>query len=203
MPMIAFEKNNPFWQLQQLGQRVNEAVEQLFSSSSNLSPPDWVLPEWLLRSLFWVILFALLGWLGWQFFPLLKHYLHQLIPTRFEVKGGQQNQEGVLPAAPWLRRSHTYARQGNYREACRCLYQAALQHLDDTRLVPQEQSRTNGEYLTLLQTVPDPRPFRVLFQTHEQLCFSNTPISAEDFDHCERAYQEIERAAKKSQQAAR
>jgi hypothetical protein len=88
-------------------------------------------------------------------------------------------------------------RQGNYREACRSLYMALLQKLDEAQVIPQQASRTDGEYLQQIETLyvrsrlSDVAPYRTLILTHEQLCFGNTEISDAEFRDCQQAYQEI------------
>jgi len=67
-----------------------------------------------------------------------------------------------------------------------------LQQLDDRKILPGDRSRTDGEYLRFLQTQPNPRPYYVLFRTHERLCFGDVEISEAQFIDCEQAYRETE-----------
>jgi Domain of unknown function (DUF4129) len=195
----SFQTTSPDWELQKLSWQVTEAVERflgsLFGENSPI-PEDWVLPEWWLQGIFWLVLLSLLGWGGWQLYRLLSPYF-----IRSSVVPGP----GATPlaAAPeltagkWLERSRLAQRQGNYREACRALYMASLHHLHANDLIRHQPSRTDGEYLQLLQTLqtlqtlPNPLPYQLLIHTHERLCFSPTDVSAAEFEQCQQAYREI------------
>jgi hypothetical protein len=187
-----FQTTSWGWQIQQAQQRVEEFVERLlFSNDPTRDPADWSLPDWLLDGLFWLLVIALVSWAGWQLYRLLNPYLYPA------VRRGRSPLPTTAPPpqltiADWLGRSRTAQRQGNYREACRCLYMAMLQHLSDKDLVPQQASRTDGEYLRLVQTLNKPQPYQTLIRTHEQLCFSDAAISSDTFEHCWQAYQEIQ-----------
>jgi hypothetical protein len=184
----SFEKNNFDWQLRQLQQQFMEWLERLFATQSRGSDdPGFQLPDWLLRGLFWMLVIGLASFLGWQLYRLLRPYL----AARFLQLGRRQRESLPQPEhrslADWLERSRTAQQQGNYREACRALYMATLQQLSDRRLIDQEVSRTDGEYLRLLPTLDRPQPYQVLIQTHE----SQADISVEQFDRCWQAFQQL------------
>jgi hypothetical protein len=189
----SFEKNSIAWQLQLMQQRLGEWLERLFAPVSGQSLPNWSLPDWLLQLLFWVIVGGLISWLGWQLYQLARPYFAALKIAQQGQSDRQSSVDRPVTAAAWLQRSRIFAQQGNYREACRALYMAALQRLNDTEPIPHEPSRTDGEYLRLTQTLPRPASYQVLIRTHEQLCFNNTDISVDEFDRCQQAYHEIER----------
>lgn len=197
-----FEKTNFSWQIQQFQQRIEEWLERMFARSpgDNITTPDWQIPNWLQQSLFWLVVIGLILWAGWQLYKLLHPYLsnyfrlRELSPTLTPARTPE------LTTSDWLNRSRHAQQQGNYREACRALYMATLQRLNDNGLIRQELSRTDGEYLNLIQgnLVPDlsaSQPYQTLICTHERLCFSDAAISVEVFDRCWQAYQEIERSA--------
>lgn len=187
-----FQTTSWGWQIQQAQQRVEEFVERLlFSSDPTRDPADWSLPDWLLDGLFWLLVIALVSWAGWQLYRLLNPYLYPAV-RRGRSPLPTTASQPQLTIADWLGRSRTAQRQGNYREACRCLYMAMLQHLSDKNLVPQQASRTDGEYLRLVQTLNQPQPYQTLIRTHEQLCFSDATISSDTFERCWQAYQEIQ-----------
>ncbi|MGB3204593.1 MAG: DUF4129 domain-containing protein, partial [Crinalium sp.] len=96
-----------------------------------------------------------------------------------------------LTVSDWLKRSQTFQRQGNYAEACRCLYMAMLQQLNDSGIVPHQPSRTDGEYLQLIQDLPQYRSYETLLTTHQKACFGNTEIRAVEFEQCQQAYRAI------------
>jgi len=189
----SFEKTNFSWQFQQFRWRISEWLEQLTlppeKTPQGTKPVDWSLPDWLLKLLFWVLVGLVAGWAIWQLYRLLRPVWGGFgsAADRYSTPSPTKN----LTVSQCLQRSRALAQQGNYREACRMLYLAALQRLDEAKVVPQQVSRTDGEYLNCLHPLTNDRPYRVLIQTHEQLCFSSRDISAETFDRCEQAYQEI------------
>ncbi|EKQ69435.1 hypothetical protein OsccyDRAFT_2063 [Leptolyngbyaceae cyanobacterium JSC-12] len=188
-----FEKNSLDWQLHLWQIRIAEWVERLFqSSNNNPSLPNWSFPEWLLQRLFWALAIALSLWALWQLYSILAPYLGTSILANSQQPTATTSHPERRTTAEWHQRSRLLAQQGNYREACRALYQATLQHLDIAGLIPGEASRTDGEYLRRLQTLPNPHPYQILIRTHEQLCFSHMEVTQETFEHCEQAYREIE-----------
>jgi Domain of unknown function (DUF4129) len=187
----SFEKNSPEWQLHLLQQRLGEWLERLFGATDRARLPNWSLPEWIMRLLFWVIAGLLIGWLSWQVYQLARPYFRAMTITQ-TGQSDRRSAGSPLTVAAWLQRSRTFAQQGNYREACRALYMAALQRLNDAEPIPHEPSRTDGEYLQIVQALPRSAPYQVLIRTHEQLCFDNADISVDAFDRCQQAYREIE-----------
>lgn len=196
----SFEKDSLGWQLSQLQQRFGEwwelQLSQFAPNPSNASLPSWwdsPMIQRLAKAAFWLILGLLLTWVSLQIWRWLRPYVYSLThslnqPTQKVTQTPAQS----LSVAGWLQRSQKFQQQGNYREACRSLYMAMLQRLNDNGIAPHESSRTDGEYLKLIQQLPQPTPYRTLLMTHQQLCFSNTEASSSDFEQCQQAYQEIE-----------
>ncbi len=194
MAADSFDKNSLSWQLQQLGQRVGEWVEARFSRKPNLSQTsNWSFPTWILEVMFWAIVLSATLWLGWQIFRLLAPYLTRAQTQNAIQKLRAASKEEERSVAGWIRQMQEFQRQGNDREACRALYMAMLQRLNDTKLVPHQSSRTDGEYWQVVQPLPQSQAYQTLIRTHEQLCFGDGVISADLFNRCQRAYQEIER----------
>jgi len=200
MPTGSFEKTSFGWQLSQLQQRVGEWWElQTSRFAPNL--PDVSVPSWLdsrvvwiiAKAAFWVILALLLSWAALQIMRLLSPYFYTLTNQLSQpADRATKTSDSELSVAGWLQRSQKFQQQGNYREACLCLYMAMLQRLNDTGLVPHQSSRTDGEYLQLIQQLPKPTPYQTLLVTHQELCFSNTEASRSVFDQCQEAYREID-----------
>lgn len=188
-----FEKSSADWWIQQQQQQVGEQVESFFSGFrlGNLGNEDWALPEWFLQGFFWTVIVGLVAGLGWQLYQIFKPYVEKYLR-----QGRTRSPSPLTPvkqsAAEWLARSRHAQQQGNYREACRSLYMASLQHLSDRNLIRQEESRTDGEYLSLILQIDPTQPYQLLIRTHERLCFSDAAISAETFERCWQAYQEIQ-----------
>jgi hypothetical protein len=65
------------------------------------------------------------------------------------------------------------------------------ERLDDAGTVVYQPSRTDGEYLQLIQQLPQPVPYETLIRIHEQLYFGNTEADASTFEQCQQAYQKI------------
>ncbi|MGC8711371.1 MAG: DUF4129 domain-containing protein [Leptodesmis sp.] len=189
-----FQTNSIDWQIHLLQMRIAEWLDRLLPTSNRGPSPGWSLPEWFFRSAFWIMAALLTVWIGWQLYILLRPYLAPYWFSRSSPLNPSESSITVesLSVSQWLGRSRTFAQQGNYREACKALYLATLQKLDDQGLIPAQFSRTDGEYWQLLQTLPNSRPYRILFQTHERLCFGDREISQQIFQECEQAYREID-----------
>jgi hypothetical protein len=193
----SFEKTNPQWQIQQIGQQIGEWIE---FQIANLSPKNELgLPEWSISQDFWQALFylsiiLLVLILSWQLVRVFSPYLKKL---EQQVKSTSAESATLAPPPSltnWLRRATDQQRQGNYREACRALYMAMLQRLHDTQQVPHQPSRTDGEYRQVVQSLPKAQACQMLLNTHEQVWFGESASSAEIFDRCQKAYREIEQA---------
>jgi hypothetical protein len=208
MSADAYEKTNLGWQVQLLQQQIGEWLELKLSQAQhslpNFSLPSWLrnlsLPSWLPKAIFWVIVALFLTWVGWQIWRLWGKHLRGLSSQlRNLAEKPASGRVRELTMSEWLRRASQFQRQGNYREACRCLYMAMLQQLNDTGIAPALASRTDGEYLQLTQDLFQHQSYQTLVTTHEQLCFGNAEISQPIFEQCQQAYREISRAARESQ----
>ncbi|MBW4516061.1 MAG: DUF4129 domain-containing protein [Timaviella obliquedivisa GSE-PSE-MK23-08B] len=192
-----FEKSSADWWIQQQQQQVGEWIESLFSGIrlGNLGSEDWALPEWFLQGFFWTVIVGVVTGLGWQLYQVFKPYIMGYL-RQGKSRSPSFSSLVKQSTADWLERSRHAQEQGNYREACRSLYMASLQHLSDRNLVRQEGSRTDGEYLSLISQIDLPltctQPYQLLIRIHERLCFSDAAISAETFERCWQAYQQIQ-----------
>lgn len=208
--MDKFEENSWTWQGQQWGQQLQEwwelQTQLLGKNLPDFSPPDWLknlgLPLWVYQLIFWLLLGLALVWLIWQLIsvgmPYFKKIWHRfakrslwespLLITSPQVKPKH------LSVAKWLKRSQQFQAQGNHSEACRCLYFALLQQLDDHGTIPQRISRTDREYQQLLAAFPEDSLYQILLTTHEELCFGLQPISPEKFTQCQQALETILRS---------
>jgi hypothetical protein len=182
------------WQLRQLGQRGWEWVELQFSRG-NASPPiapSNSIPAWLIQTAFWLTLMLLLAWLGWQLYQLVQSYWGRVEKqASAPLARPLSPPEHPLTAASWWTRSQQLQQQGHYREACRALYMAMLQQLRDKKLIPVDESLTDGDYLTFVRRLPQPHLYQLLISTHERLYFGDDNASADLCDRCRRAYEEI------------
>jgi Domain of unknown function (DUF4129) len=200
MPTDSFEKTSWSWQLSQFRQQVGEWVEYQLSRLKldfpQLPGGRSIDTSWLgklLNFVFWLLLALFLVWVGWRLWRKFSPYFYTWLAGAGNTTISREKiRDSDLSVSGWLARSQELYRQGNYREGCRCLYLAMLQHLHDTSVVPHQPSRTDGEYLQLLQSSVTPmQPYETLITTHEQLCFGNTEICGENYEQCREAYREI------------
>ncbi|BBD59930.1 hypothetical protein NIES2109_27220 [Nostoc sp. HK-01] len=199
MSTDTFEKTSWSWEVSQFQQQIGEWIEYQFDRFQNSVPnlsPDWKISPWLsnlLILLFWLILAVFLAFVAWRLWQEFSPYIYSwLSGGKDAADAAARNRVNDLSVALLLERSQEFYRQGNYREACRCLYLAILQHLHDIKLVPHKFSRTDGEYLQVLRSTVTPiQPYETLITTHEQLCFGNAEILPENYQQCQQAYQEI------------
>jgi hypothetical protein len=190
----SFEKTSIGWQLQQLQQRLGEWWE-LQLSKLNPQLPDVSLPPWedfsrlgqILQGIALVLLIVLILWLLWRIGQRLSLYLYQ----RQSRSAHQLPQPKQLSVTDWMARSQTYQQQGNYYQACRCLYFAMLQQLHERGIAPHQASRTDREYLLLILQLPQPEPYEALLTIHQQLCFGYRQASPSLLRECQQAYQRI------------
>ena len=199
MSKDSFEKDNLGWQLSQLRQQIGEWWEL---QTSRFSPdvPNASLPSWwnspilqaIAKAAIWAIAIFLVIWAGWQLWRWLQPYIYSFTQQLNQPsKPASKTSVPELSVDTWLQRSQKFQQQGNYREACQCLYMAMLQHLNDKGIALHEPTRTDGEYLKLVRHLPKPKPYQTLLATHQRLCFSQTEASSSLFEQCQQAYQQI------------
>ncbi|MBE9099580.1 DUF4129 domain-containing protein [Vacuolonema iberomarrocanum] len=190
-----FRQTGPGWVFGRASRNLGEWLQlTLFGNDQPLGDylPDWQIPEWVYEVIFWAVAVLLISWASWQLYRLLAPYMAGLLGTRREfVSVGQVEDTPQTSVEEWVARSRRAQQAGDYREACRALYMAALQRLNDANLIRQQSSRTDGEYLSLLQSLPRSQAYALLVQTHEQLHFGDRPITAERYQQCQHAFQEI------------
>ncbi|MDJ0694650.1 DUF4129 domain-containing protein [Mastigocoleus sp. MO_188.B34] len=195
-----YEKSNWGWVLSQWQKQIGEWIQyQLQRFDRTL--PDWS-PNWsisknfvdFLGILYWIILGLFFIWVIWRLWREFSPYIYAwLADERFSPEQNGEKSTPDLSVESLISRSQSLYRQGNYSEACRCLYVAMLQKLHEKKILRHKSSRTDGEYLQLLQLSVTPmQPYETLITTHEQLCFNNAEIQAENYQQCQQAYREIE-----------
>lgn len=190
----SFETNSLGWQVRQLRRQLNEWFEYQWSQLDIDPPPlpQWSWPEAFGRGLFWLIVVGLALGLSW----LLCRQLMRLWRRQHRT-GAVLTTAATIPtrsAQHWWHQANTYAQQQQYREACRALYLAALQHLNDRQILPHDRSRTDGEYLQSLEPILQTQPYQLLIRTHERIEFGDISIGLDNYQRCRRAYQEIQKS---------
>lgn len=200
MSTETFAKTSWDWQLSQFQQRIGEWLEYEFYRFDNVLPeisPDWKLSPWLanlLNFLFWLVVVLFVAVVIWRLWREFNPYIYAWLANNSDTGNARSKMSSQnLSVTTLLERSQQLYRQGNYREACRCVYLAILQHLHDTKTLLHQPSRTDAEYLQLLKLGNQTplQPYETLITTHEQLCFGNAQMLPENYQQCRQAYQEI------------
>jgi hypothetical protein len=203
MPSDRFEKNSISWQLQQFKQSVGEGIEQFLANLRFNPPPSGDSPKtpnwdlgWLLYwryFLLTVVLLLALAWLVWWLWPIAKEVIDRWRQRQGpEVAGPYQSARSASLLAQDAR---DYGTRGNYREACRALYLAMLQQLNDRKILQNQPSRTDGEYTRLVEPLKTAQAHQRILEIHEQITFRPGPVDAATFKACETAYNTIDQAA--------
>ena len=189
--MTSFQKDSLGWQIELWLRKISQWWEfQTYRVVDNL-PEDINFP-WH-DSVYWIAAGLLFSYIAFKFWQWLQPYLGRFnlkLTPAVTPKPKQASTQASI--AKWLRRSQQYQQQGNYREACLCLYQAMLQHLNDSSVAPHQTSRTDGEYRAIIKSLAQPQPYQILLHIHEQLSFGYREASLSVLQKCQQAYQEIE-----------
>lgn len=190
----SIQTNSVPWQLRQLGKNLSEWIQLQLSGdeSPEPPPPTFEFPAWIGQLLFWCLVTGAIVWVAWLIVQSVDRYMENRHGKPKRQTQIQLVSEPVEHSAhEWLRRAQQFEREGNWREACRALYMAALQLLHDRNWVPHQSSRTDGEYLQAIQPLQQPRPLQVLIRTHERSLFGGEPLAADNLQRCRQAYEEI------------
>ncbi len=189
--MDKFQKTNWLWQIEQIQQRLGEWIE----AKLKFAAPKQGMPAWLVSSISYLLWFLLIASIAWVMYLILNRYGQQLRRHRPAKEPAPQPVRNYT-VAELLAQAQQFQNQRNYSEACRYLYLAMLQRLNDANLVPHQTSRTDREYAAFLSHLPKVAPImaqsKVLLQTHEQLQFADRTITADGFNSCQQAYNQLD-----------
>ncbi len=204
MSVVSFKENSPGWQVELGKQKFQEWWEfnlsKLENNTREISWFDSPLIQLVIKIILWSLIAGILVWLTWQiwllFRPMIKNWRKQR--QQYERSLLENQVATQLSPQEWLDRAQQYYQQQNYRQGILCLYQGILQYLstreeDNRELGGIISSRTDREYLKLIQqlNLQQLLSYKLLFLTHEQLCFSNLFPSASLFEECQAAYYKI------------
>lgn len=191
----SFAKTSWGWEISQWRRQVGEWLEfelSRFETAPRDGGADYSWLQSWLDGTVWVIAVLLVVWLLWLLWRELSHYVYEWLGVRKGKGRGIKSSDTEVSVAGWLMRSQEFYRQGNYRQAFMCLYFGTLQRLHDTNVAPHKRSRTDGEYLQLVEfSLPETQPYETVINTHEQLCFGEVEILPETYTQCQQAYREI------------
>lgn len=189
----SFQSDNLGWQIQKLGQHIQEWIEYQLGllnwSEPTTDPVVW--PEWIGQSIFWVLVIGFSIWLIWQIYQFVQPYA---VGWRSPLAATQKTKlTQSLERSPqsWWQHAQALQQQRRFQEACLALYMGMLQQLHDKKLIPQTNSYTDGEYRSMLQNIAIADASNVLLNAHEQIMFNNISASEELFNRCQQAYREI------------
>ena len=197
MSATAFQQDSIPWKIKLFTQRIQERWEVFSSTMLDNAPdiPQWNLDaEWikqLIKLLLWSIIAVVLVWLVWQLWLLFRPYWLKWRKPRSQVSGILTTESELqLSVNQWLERSQEYQKQRDYRQAIFCLYQAMIQELSDRKIIAFSASRTDQEYLQLINSLKlqEPQSYKLLLHTHEKLCFSRQEASQSLWQQCQQAY---------------
>lgn len=194
MATESFENDSIGWQIQLLQQKISEWWELQTSKLELPQFPQLEIYELdqVARAIGWIIALLLGVWFLWRLSDALVPYLYRIFgPT--SARGHETTLTPRLSVEDWLKRSRQFQGSGNYGEACRCLYLAMLQGLNDRGIILHKPSLTDREYQALLQQDIRNRAYQTLLQTHEQFYFGNQSITSDRLNECQEAYREIEK----------
>jgi hypothetical protein len=189
-----FQNDNLTWRLQQSQRRFGEWWEQLLGRP-HAGPREQPIPSlwWGWELLQMLVLWALLAAL----IAIAAVFLWRLVQSAWRSYRTQRASIQPLPPSPerslneWLHFAQQAQKRGDYAQACRWLYCAMLQLLHDRQLIPHRLSQTNGEYRQLVRPFSGQTDYETLIQTHEQVHFGGDASSIEQYQQCQRAYQNI------------
>ena len=202
----AYSSSSFGWQVRQGWRRLGEWVEYRMSRVEVDLPdwdwdwnwPDWDLPPIVGQVLYWGFVGIGAVWLIWLLYralePAIAKWLAQ--DQNWVTLGGPKAAEvdEEHSAQYWWQQAQMQAQQGHYGEACKALYKGSLQQLHDSQRLLHNASRTDGEYLAqLAEDRPLPRPYQLLIGTHERLVYGSAIASAEMFQRCRQAFEEIQK----------
>ena len=146
--MTSYQKSSLSWQLQVLSQNVREWLDwqrdRLWGQMPEITPPridNWSWWEGvLLHGLLWLVIALAIAFIGlnrktWQQYWLQLQGQSAGISTALPTPSTQQ----------WGKLAQQSAQHKDYAQACRYLYLATLQTLDDRQLIAQTPARTDRE----------------------------------------------------------
>ncbi len=193
--MVTIKSTSWQWQTQRWQQNVSEWWEwqqsQWAMALSEVDLPSLPgFPAWgdlFLHGLFGLLM-ALLSWGIWRSGRFWLRFFQQMQTVTLTLP--QLNPP--FTAAHWLKQAKAYHQQGNYYQACRCLYLAALQQLHDQELILHASDRTDEEYRLLIIDLPQAGLYETLFDIHQELCFGQRPASPQLYARCDQAYRSLD-----------
>jgi len=149
-------------------------IDKLFSGAG--SHPS------VTRVLLWGLVVALgMIFLGWLIYSIANTSLASLSLRR--TRAAKPLEEPARNWQEWVQRARSAASRGDYREAVRIVYGAALRRLEAAGLWDVDPARTHREYVRLLPTSSFYRPaLIVITNCFERVWYGHVEASAADYE---------------------
>lgn len=108
-----------------------------------------------------------------------------------KVSGLISDEEAKLTLDEWLAKADELARNGQFRDAVRCLYVASLLRLDEARALEFRRDETNWEHVDRYQRDPLAYDLRTATMRFDLVWYGNRDCSAEDVTSMRANYEEL------------
>ena len=192
----SFQKDSWGWRWHKLSQRMGEWLD-FQPSHGETEVPDslgalnW---SWIAQIIGWVAIALLAIFLLWQLLKGLPGGRFQKFRKLSKDSSASTANHPKLSLSlnQWRSRSRQFQQQGNYRQACRCLYMAMLRQLHEKGMVSENPAFTDGDYRLAIANFPNPQPYTLLLQIHERHQFAHSEATLEDWQACQQAYRQIQ-----------
>ena len=119
-------------------------------------------------------------------------------------QGLLSDEEAALPADEWLKRADQLAREGQHRQAVRCLYLACLVRFDEHGIIPLRREETNWEHLRRLdksRTRPADLNFREATSRFDTVWYGERTKGMEDVAWFRSQYESVMQAIRQRRSA--
>lgn len=170
-----FRKSQDFAWLERLLERIARWIDR--HGPRRRSPRSASFPTWIGRALVWTIIVGVCGALG---FALWKWIRRTQENVELNLSGGEQFHKR---SREWVADALAARRRGDYRDAIRCAYWAAVFRLEELGRWTPNRTRTPREYLRMLPVDHFQRsPLADLTQRFELTWYGYAVATARDFD---------------------
>jgi hypothetical protein len=210
-PEFKPEESSSFWDelrrnpelrkiLDQLGDAVSSVLEAIQEFFSRFSLPDVsanapVLDKVFTYTIYGMLLLFLVFLVYLMLMAIRRYLAHRTVnrPAARRAPDGSQ----LLSSQEHWRSAQGDAEAGRYQEAIRQVYLAGLCYLDESRIVPYQDNRTNREYVHVLRGRSEltrlEAPFVILARGFEESYYGQQPATEDGFQRCRLSYESLVR----------
>lgn len=135
-----------------------------------------------------LLIVSLSLWAGWTLWHVLRPYW---LRWQGRDRPPTPPPSQTLSVSQWQQQARQHQSQGNYTQACLCLYFGMLQHLHERGIAFHQESRTDGEYHRAIASLPHPTPYYTLLGMHQRLKFGNADATQDLLNRCLAAYAQL------------